>query len=510
MKNAWLYFPRRYHFFYALLLPEGKRQLLPRLFITGLFSPLNNRRVKQYSIFMQPHNTKGIIKPPAGKKRLTIALILAVLFSALLEGGCSKPEFFRKHHRAIPANPASYPSEVINKWMALQVRLMKNANDMPNEVFSRHFAYSGIAAWESVAPGIPDYAQWEKKWNGLNNLPHTHPDKQYYWPASANAALAAMNRAMFTNATTADKAAIDSLENVLYKSFVSAINKTVVKISAQFGKKVAAAVYNWSETDGHQNENHSYAPPAVTGLWIPASTAYANAGTPYRHNTRPVVKGSTINTRTTVPVEYSTRKNSAFYKMVKNAYDVPQNLTAGEQATVAYWHNVPGATSPVHWLNILLQTVQQTNISLAKAAAAYALTGAAINDALVSCRQSKLHYNPERPIAYLRDVAEYSNRHPVLTIPLPEYPSAYASLSGAAAAVLESIFGLVHSFTDHTYDYLGYTPRTYSSFTAIAEEAAQSELYAGIHYRQPVEAGMLQGRKVAANIFKYRKYSFGF
>jgi hypothetical protein len=88
-----------------------------------------------------------------------------------------------------------------------------------------------------------------------------------------------------------------------------------------------------------------------------------------------------------------------------------------------------------------------------------------------------------------------------LTTPAhPEYISAHANLSAAAAAVLEKLFGPVGQITDRTYDYLGFAPRTYTSFSAIAEEAAQSRLYAGIHYTISIQAGLTQGRKVAANI----------
>jgi hypothetical protein len=167
-----------------------------------------------------------------------------------------------------------------------------------------------------------------------------------------------------------------------------------------------------------------------------------------------------------------------------------------------FWRDVPGATSPGHWLSIVQQAVQQKGASLEKAALAYALTGAAINDGLICCFKAKYQYNLVRPITYIRDVMGHSSWTPYLTTPAhPEYVSAHANLSGAAAAVLENLFGNVHSFTDHTYDYLSFAPRTYSSFTAIGEEAAQSRLYAGIHYQPSISAGLTQGRKVAANIF---------
>ena len=95
----------------------------------------------------------------------------------------------------------------------------------------------------------------------------------------------------------------------------------------------------------------------------------------------------------------------------------------------------------------------------------------------------------------------HSTWTPYLTTPgHPEYTSAHAVLSVAAGEVVKEIFGDVDSFTDHTYDYLGYAPRTYSSYEAIGLEAAHSRFFAGIHYPPSIQAGIVQGKKVAENI----------
>jgi hypothetical protein len=43
-------------------------------------------------------------------------------------------------------------------------------------------------------------------------------------------------------------------------------------------------------------------------------------------------------------------------------------------------------------------------------------------------------------------------------------------------------------------------PRTFNSFYDMADEAAISRLYGGIHYRAAIEQGILQGRKIGTNI----------
>ena len=426
----------------------------------------------------------------------TIVLFISVLFAA-----CTKQDNLTPS-QAQSNNPSLYSSEVIEKWMALQVRLMKNTTGIPNQAFSRPYVYAGIAALESIAPGMPANTQWTKKWNSLTGLPEAEKKVKYYWPANINAALASINKSFFPNANNADKAAIDSLENALSTSFKSAADQAALTASAQYGKAVATTVFNWAETDGYKNANASYSIPIGAGLWLPTAPSYANPVTPYWGNNRPTIVGSTINTQPSAPISFSTNVNSAFYAMVKEVYDASQHLTDDQKAMAIFWRDVPGVTSPGHWLSILLQTVQQTNASLDKAAIAYALTGAAINDGLISCWQTKYQFNLVRPITYIRNVMGYETWNPYLTTPgHPEYSSAHAVLSTAAADVFQRLFGNVGSFTDHTYDYLGFAPRTYSSFTAIGEEASYSRLYAGIHYIPSINAGIEQGKKVAANIF---------
>jgi len=394
-----------------------------------------------------------------------------------------------------------FPPDVLDKWMTMEIRLMRNATGIPNQAFTRHFVYAGIAAFESLGPGIPAHDYWSAKWNGLTGLPAVDHSMQHYYPANVNAAMAYMNKALFLNASEADKAAIDSLQNALNQEFLATQSQSLIDISAAFGKSVATAVFNWAETDGYKNAGRPYTIPTGDGLWVPTSPAFANPVTPYWGENRLVIKGSINYTQPNAPIAYSTDPTSAFYQMVKQVYDASQNLTGDQKAMAMFWRDVPGVTSPGHWLSIVQQVVRKTNASLDKAALAYALVGAAMNDGIISCWQTKYQYNLVRPITYIRNVMGYTSWNSYLTTPAhPEYSSAHAVLSVAAADVIEALFGNVGSFTDHTYDYLGFVPRTYNSFIAIGEEAARSRLYAGIHYQPSIDIGIEQGRKVAENI----------
>jgi len=397
---------------------------------------------------------------------------------------------------------ANYSGGILDKWISLQVRLMKDATGLPNVAFTRPYAYSGIVAYESIAPGITDEKWLTIHWNGLTGLPKADEWRRYSWPLSLNAAMAEVNRKFFPTAAPADSAAIDSLESALQATFIE--SPEVIQRSTAFGASLADAVFTWAETDNYTHASDPYTAPVGPGLWQPTPPAFANASTPFWGNLRPVVAGSIDNTQPgPPPFPYSEEPSSAFFKMVLQVYNASQTLTTDQTNQALYWRDLPGVSSPGHWLNILHEVLQQTNARLGQSALAYALTGACINDAGISCWQTKYKYNQVRPITYIRDVMGYSTWVGVFATPAhPEYSSAHAVISAATADAFTRIFGNIGTFTDHTYDYEGFPSRTYSSFKAIGIDAGNSRLYAGIHYQPSIDAGLIQGTKVAHNIFE--------
>jgi membrane-associated phospholipid phosphatase len=430
--------------------------------------------------------------------RPVFRVLFCLVFISSSFTACVKTE----HIPLVLINDASrYPADVINKWIAMQVRLDRDAVGIANPYFGRYYSYAGVAAFEAIAPGTPFDRSISGLWNGITGLPKVEDDKKYYWPASENAALAAMNRSFFTTASVIDKAAIDSLENALNSLYLGTENPAVISRSDDFGKAVGAAVFSWSETDGYKHAQDPYTPPVAPGLWQPTPPAFAPALVPYWGNLRTIVYGSNDNTQPGPPTAYSEDPASPFFKMVKHVYDVSQTLTPDQTAQAFFWRDLPGVSTAGHWQNILLQVLVQTNSRLDKAAIAYALTGACFNDAAISAFKTKYIYNLVRPITYIRSVLGFPTWNSLLTTPNhPEYPSAHSVVSTATAGAFTMVFGDIGSFTDHTWDYLGFAPRTYSSFQAIGQDAGNSRVFAGIHYQPSVDTGFIQGEKVAANI----------
>lgn len=443
--------------------------------------------------------------------------VLAALTAFLLTTACNKELKLNDQNTAksLAANTSqghlvqtkTFSAEAALKWMDMQLRLMRTAVGVPNVAFARPYAYTGITLYEAVVGGMPAYQSIAGQLNGLTDMPKTEPGKAYHWPSVANAALAFINKQMFPTASTANKAAIDSLENALNIQYANDADAETINRSIEYGKTVAQKVVDWAATDGYNHINDPYTPPTGPGLWVAPSLPLPAGSTPYWGNVRLMVAGSGDNAQPGAPTPYSEDPSSDFYKMVKQVYDASQSLTPAQKDMAMYWRDVPGVSTPGHYLSILKQVIENEGAGLDKAAYSYALCSIVVFDASVSCWKTKYQYTLVRPITYIRNVMGFTSWSPLLATPAhPEYSSAHAVLSSANADALTNIFGDNYSFTDHTYDYLGFPSRSFSSFKALGEDAGNSRLYAGIHYQPSINTGLNQGRIVAQNIISSLKF----
>ncbi|HMH34132.1 MAG TPA: vanadium-dependent haloperoxidase [Puia sp.] len=395
---------------------------------------------------------------------------------------------------------SSFSADVIDKWLTLEIRLFTHAVGISNGGFTRHFAYSGICAYESIDPGV---ASWKDKYNGLSGLPETEKHKRYHWPASVNASLAEFNRSFFTstNSNATDIAAIDSLENAIYSTF-NHVGSQDLSRSVGFGKSIADAIFAWSQTDGY-NENNllPYTLPVGPGLWELTPPAFAKPIGPFWRNDRPIIAGSGNNAQPGPPMAYSEDPKSPFYQMVNDLYVASKSLTTDQQNWALFWRDIPGVTTPGHWMSIIQQVIRQTHSRLDKAALTFALVGICLTDGNISVMTTKYTYNLLRPVTYIRKVIGDATWLSFIPTPAhPEYSSAHSVVSAAASEALTAIYGNIGPFTDHTWDYLGFPTRTFNTFRAIGVDAGNSRFYGGIHYQPSIDAGLKQGRIVGTNI----------
>lgn len=398
-------------------------------------------------------------------------------------------------------NPAKeVSSKVLTDWMDFHCRLVRNAKDIPHVAYSRHFSYTAIAAYESIVGSDKAHRSLSGQLKDLHNLP-SPPTGDIYWPASLNAAYAAMLR-QFYSAFGSCKTRIDSMEKTQEHVFLNgAVKEQVIEKSAGYGKKVAANIIQWSLADAYQTTK-LYAPPAAEGLWKPTPPSFVSAAEPYWSEKRTFTPNLFNEFKLKQPV-YSSDPTSEFYKMAKEVYTVSQQLTAEEKGIALYWDDAPDGkymTVFGHWTSILSGLIKQKELPLITAAEAFAKMTISMHEASVLAWKGKYQYNVVRPITYIQQHFDKQWVPVIVTPNHPEFPAAHATLSNAAAMALCTLFGESCAVTDNSYTDIGMNERRFVSLQEVAREAGLSRLYGGIHYRYSIEQGFILGEAVAKHV----------
>ena len=402
-----------------------------------------------------------------------------------------------------------FSSDVVTSWLNIQLDMLRVplAPGTGSQAADRAMAYCGIAAYEAVVPGMPAYQSLFGQLTNFPEMPATEPGKAYHWAASANAALAEMNRKLFPNTSATNKTNIDNLENTLKAAFANETDVATLVRSVIFGKEVATRVFAWATTDGFANVNPPYVPPPGEGFWQSTPPNFPAPVNPYLSQRRFMVAGVSSGTSLEPPPAYSTNPASPFFLMVKDVYDKKENRTPEQEAMAIYHRDAPGYPGGGQFVAILSQVIDKANVMLDIAALAYAKTGIAMFDVTTILFTHKYSFNLVRPITYIRNVMGHSNWLALFnTPPHPEFPAGHAVTGANVATILTDVFGENFQFENHSYDYLNLPPRHYNSFSEMAQEMADSRVYAGIHYQATCDKSLVQGKKVAANVLNTVKF----
>jgi hypothetical protein len=161
--------------------------------------------------------------------------------------------------------------------------------------------------------------------------------------------------------------------------------------------------------------------------------------------------------------------------------------------TAVPWHAAARAASTAHGL------------SVAENAKLFAVLSMATADSQIVAFAEK-YKNPHwRPITAIRGAAGLGvpalkgdpDWEPLLgTPPHPEYPSAHATFSGAAEAVLIKFFGGDAVHVTAVFPPVFGVARTYTRFSQISEEVDNARVWAGIHFRSADTDGTAVGRRI--------------
>ena len=177
--------------------------------------------------------------------------------------------------------------------------------------------------------------------------------------------------------------------------------------------------------------------------------------------------------------------------------------TADEALTGRFWN---GAIQ--NYWNEIAQTVSVArSLTTAQNARLFALLNLSFADDVIAFYDAKYTYNFWRPVTAIRAGDSDNNPETVAdpnwlpevgkTAPDPSYPGAHAVISAAGAEMLISYFERDRFDLNVTSEVLPGVERSFTSFSAAAEEATLSRIFGGQHFRFDLTTGQRLGRDVA-------------
>ncbi len=243
------------------------------------------------------------------------------------------------------------------------------------------------------------------------------------------------------------------------------------------GAFVGRIVVTWAKYDGSASVG-SATPPAGPGFWVPTPPAFAPALEPLAGKWRPWNLRWGAQFRPGPPAAYGSPQ---FLSELSEVYAISRTLTDEQKQIASLWADAPGTvTPPGHWNLIALELLREADWDTLMAARLLAALNTAQADAFIACWDAKFTYWSLRPVTAIRSF-DLSWLSYIPTPPFPSYVSGHSTTSGAASTVLGAAF-----------------PERAAALAELAEEAAVSRLYGGIHFRSDNEVGLQLGRRVGA------------
>ncbi len=375
-------------------------------------------------------------------------------------------------------------------------------------VASRIYSYSNIAAYEVMAQFNEDYNSLAGQVTDLEPVPAPSSKNIHPEIASLVAFYAIGKKLIFS-----EEKLLTSRDS-LFNSWKDKDPETF-KASEEYGLEVAAHIEAWMRKDNYSETRTMPKFSVYTeeeSRWQPTPPSYMDGIEPHWSKIRPfVIKSDQF--KPIPPPAFSLEPGSQFYTELMEVYDLRKKMEVegddSEMVQMAkFWDCNPYvsvlkghlmfATKKItpggHWMGIAKIASKKSGADFNKSVYAYTKTAIALADGFISCWDEKYRSNLVRPETLINKYIDENWTSVLQTPPFPEYTSGHSVVSGAAATVLTEIYGPDFKFEDDTEVAFGLPVRSFRSFQHASEEAANSRLYGGIHYRSAIEIGLDQGK----------------
>ena len=423
-----------------------------------------------------------------------------LVFASLLAGGCQTK-------KTATGNPFNDPI-----LFAKTVKELNNVvlqNNFPPIIASRNYAYSAIAAYETVAlfdHRFSSLAGPIKHLDPLPSLDTVHVNYQY----AALLAYCKVGQAV-TFPEGSMKTYLTQLDSM---ATASGMSTEVQEASKKLADQVGAHILAWSKKDHYaqtRTAERYQIKLSDESRWVPTPPAYQQALEPHWNEIRPMVMDSASQFMPPRPPIYNMKdKNSQFYKEVLAVKNAGDSLTDEQKHIAEFWDDLGNRsvveghvmftakkfTPTGHWMNIVGIAAKQAKSDFGTTVYAYAKTGIAMFDAFIQCWDEKFRSNLLRPETAINKHIDPEWRPYLQTPPFPEYTCGHSTVSSSAAEALTSVFGDNFAYTDTSELEFGIKNRSFASFRAAAVENNWARFYGGIHYHHSCIVSTESGKKV--------------
>ncbi|QMU26742.1 vanadium-dependent haloperoxidase [Adhaeribacter radiodurans] len=423
------------------------------------------------------------------KKILSFLLVLTLLW------GCTRkqPEI-------------QFSSRQISQVLAQMTDIM--VHDVTNPpLAARFFSYACLAGYEIVAQNDSS----SQSMHGiLNKYPKIEKPQISGYSYQLSALLAMMETAkkMQPSGTLVEKYEQRFLDSCRREN----ISEEVITASLTYAQAISKNVLAYAKADKYNRISNypRYTPTNQEGAWYPTPPGYFAPVEPYFNTVRSFTLDTCSQFKPAPPVAFSKEKSSEFYKLMQESYQEGVLLPKDHQDIAAFWDCNPFALqdnghmlvgmkkiSPgAHWLGITGIACQQAKVPFAKAMQINTLVAISLMDGFISCWDEKFRSNRIRPETAIRKYIDPRWKPLLQTPPFPEYLSGHSTISSAAAVVLTHYLGDNFKYNDTVEVRFGLPAREFKSFQQAADEAGISRFYGGIHFRDAIDNGRLQGLQV--------------
>jgi hypothetical protein len=400
----------------------------------------------------------------------------------------------------IKQSPSNFPGEeVILQWNRVLTETIRTPGAHPSATIFpvRSYAMMHAAMFDAVNSVDGGYTPYLTDVPGSKN-------------ASAEAAAAQAAHDVLVGLYPA-RATIYHAE---LEASLDGIDKNRAQQGIRVGEIVAERMLAARSNDGWNVPPPPYVLALTPGNWQPTPPANAAAAFTHYPGVTPFAILSNTQFAPNPPPALTSAEYAAGFNEVKALGSATSATRTADQTLVArLWH---GTITPTNvffaWNNVARSLSVSENLDTVQRARLFALFNIAVHDSLLTTFTSKFHYGLWRPITAIRRADEDGNPNTTqdpswsALLSTPPYPS-YAGNQSAVAMAHATIFGLVFGRDDilftHTWEGTpsGWT-RSYAGFVEMANETADSRIYAGFHFRFDNVAGQSVGRNVANYVFR--------